>query len=70
MHAPVRTGPTQLPRPETSAARQRRLAAEAALLGAARADAAAGRTVSAEAVDAWIDSLATDHPLPPPHPGS
>ncbi len=56
--------------PGRPAARQRRLATEAALLAVARADAAAGRTVSAEAVDAWMDSLATDHKLPPPHPGS
>ncbi|MBW4090448.1 MAG: hypothetical protein HIU82_04965 [Proteobacteria bacterium] len=69
MPAPAPAGPTPAPRPEQPAARQRRLAAEATLLAVARADIAAGRTVPAEAVDAWIDSLATDHPLPPPHPG-
>ncbi len=57
-------------RPKRSAAPQRRLATEVALLAAAQADIAAGRTVSSEAVDAWIDSLPTDHPIPPPQPGS
>jgi predicted transcriptional regulator len=31
-----------------------------------RADFAAGRTVSAEKVRLWIESLGTDHELPPP----
>ena len=70
MPAPAPTTPVRSPHPERPAARQRRLATEAALLAAAQADVAAGRTVSSEAVDAWIDSLATDHPLPPPHPGT
>ena len=35
----------------------------------ARAEIAAGRVVSAEAANAWIDSLGTDHPLPMPEPG-
>jgi len=64
-HVPANTAPA---RPERPASRQRRLAAEAASLAVAHADATAGRTVSAEAVDSWIDSLATDDPLPPPHP--
>ena len=64
-HVPASAAPA---RPERPASRQRRLAAEAASLAVAHADAAAGRTVSAEAVDAWLDSLSTDHPLPPPHP--
>ena len=70
MPAPAPTAPVRSPHPERAAARQRRLATEAALLAAAQADVAAGRTVSSEAVDAWIDSLATDHPLPPPQPGT
>ena len=70
MLAAAPTASTQRPHPERPTARQRCLATEAALLAAAQADIAAGRTVSSEAVDAWIDSLATDHPLPPPHPGS
>ncbi len=33
------------------------------------ADIEAGRTVSAEAVRRWIESLGTDHELPPPECG-
>lgn len=33
------------------------------------ADVAAGRTVSAQAVRRWIESLGTDHELPPPECG-
>lgn len=33
------------------------------------ADIDAGRVVSHEAVVAWVESLATDHPLPRPQPG-
>jgi len=53
---------------ETEADRQRRIACEAAMIAAADADIAAGRTVSEEEIDAWIDSLGTDHELPPPYP--
>jgi predicted transcriptional regulator len=35
----------------------------------ARASAAAGRLVSSQEVDAWIDSLDTDHELPAPRSG-
>lgn len=35
----------------------------------ALAEIAAGRVVSAEAANAWIESLGTDHPLPMPEPG-
>ncbi len=41
-------------------------AAEAKWLARARASALAGHVVSEAAVDAWIDSLGTDHELPPP----
>jgi predicted transcriptional regulator len=61
------TGP--LPSPETEADRQRRLTREAEGIARARASVAAGRVVSSEAVDAWIDSLDTDHELPAPRPG-
>jgi predicted transcriptional regulator len=54
---------------ETEAERQRRLAWEAERIAEARADIAAGRVVSSEEVDAWIDSLDTDHELPPPRSG-
>ena len=70
MPASAPTGPIQALRTERPAARQRRVATEAELLAVAHADAAAGRTVSSAAVDVWIDSLTTDHPLPPPQPGS
>jgi len=42
------------------------LLAECQEIEQARASARAGRVVSMEAVDAWIDSLGTDHELPPP----
>jgi predicted transcriptional regulator len=54
---------------ETEAERQRRIAWEAARIAEARASAAAGRVVSSEEVDAWIDSLDTEHELPPPRSG-
>jgi predicted transcriptional regulator len=55
--------------PETEAERQRRLAWEAAGIARARASIAAGRLVSSEEVDAWIDSLDTDHELAAPRSG-
>jgi len=57
------------PRSEIEAARQRRIAYEAELIAEARASAAAGRVVSSEEVDAWIDSLGTDNELPAPKSG-
>ena len=54
---------------ETEAARQSRLAREAIMIAAALESVVAGRLVSSEAVDAWIDSLDTDHELPPPRAG-
>lgn len=61
--------PTQCaaaPRPETAAAKQRRVAREAKELAVTQASAASGRSVSEARVDAWIDSLGTDDELPPP----
>ncbi len=58
-----------LPRSETEDDRQARIVREAAGIARARASAAAGRVVPSEAVDAWIDSLDTDHELPPPRSG-
>ena len=52
--------------PESAAEKRRRLAREIQMLAQARASAAAGRVVDEFAVDAWIDSIATDHELPPP----
>jgi predicted transcriptional regulator len=53
--------------PETEAERQARLAWEAAGIAEADADIAAGRLVDADEVDAWIDSIGTDHELPVPY---
>lgn len=69
-----------LSRPETEAATQRRLAGEAEARdpnGAERrrvrtmrglADVDAGRLIDDEAMQAWADSLGTDHELPAPLP--
>lgn len=54
---------------ETETERQSRLAREAEGIAKARASIAAGRVVPSEAVDAWIDSIGTDHELPPPRSG-
>ncbi len=43
-----------------------RLRREAGLLAEARAEFDAGLYVDADEVDAWIDSIGTDHELPPP----
>jgi predicted transcriptional regulator len=53
---------------ESSADKRRRLAREAELLAEARAEIAAGLSVDAAEVDAWIDSLGTGHELPVPYP--
>jgi predicted transcriptional regulator len=60
------------PRPDNDTARphsealQRRLAWEAERLAEARAELDAGLYVDAAEVAAWIDSIGTDHELPPP----
>jgi hypothetical protein len=54
------------PQPESEAARQRRIAWEAEMIAEADADFAAGLYVDADDIDAWIDSIGTDHELPPP----
>jgi len=59
------TGAT--PTPKTEAERRSRLAWEAAMIAEADADLAAGRLVDEADVDAWIDSLGTDHELPVPY---
>jgi predicted transcriptional regulator len=53
------------PHPETEAERQARLAWEAEGVAAAEASLAAGIYVDADDIDAWIDSIGTDHELPP-----
>jgi predicted transcriptional regulator len=54
------------PPSETEAERQARLAREAEGIAAAEASLAAGLYVDADDIDAWIDSIGTDHELPPP----
>jgi predicted transcriptional regulator len=63
---PASKDSADVPRPETDAERQRRLAWEAEMIAEARADIAAGRLVESAKVKAWIDSIGTDHELPPP----
>jgi hypothetical protein len=58
----------QTPRPEPEADRQHRIAWEAERIAEADASIAAGYYATAAEVDAWIDSLGTDHPLPVPYP--
>ncbi len=64
------TRPTPVAEPvvETEAERQRRLAWEAEGITRARASIAAGYYATSAEVNAWIDSLGTDNPLPVPYP--
>jgi hypothetical protein len=55
-----------VPRLEAEVRRQRQRTPDAAMIAEARAPASAGHAVSSEEVDAWIDSLDTDHELPAP----
>jgi predicted transcriptional regulator len=59
---------TQAARFESAAERQRRLAWEAERIAEADASIAAGYYATSAKVDAWIDSLGTDDPLPVPYP--
>jgi predicted transcriptional regulator len=51
---------------ESADGRARRLEHEVPRIKAALESVAAGRVVPLEAVDAWIESLGTDHELPAP----
>jgi hypothetical protein len=64
--APRSGDSTQAARPETDAERQRRLAWEAEMIAEARAELDAGLYVDAADIDAWINSIGTDHELPLP----
>ncbi len=64
--APRPNDSAQAARSETEAAKQRRLAWEAKMIAEADADIAAGRLIDEAEIDAWIDSIGTDHELPPP----
>lgn len=57
------------PEVENQAERQARLAWEAERIAEAQASVRAGRVVSSEKVEAWIDNLGTAHELPLPRPG-
>ena len=58
--------PDALATNETEAERQRRLAWERERIAEAEASIAAGLIIDAADIDAWIDSIGTDHELPPP----
>ena len=64
--APRPNDSAQVARSETDAERQRRFAWEAEMIAEADADIAAGRMIDEAEVDAWIDSIGTDHEIPPP----
>jgi len=53
-------------RSETETERQRRLTWEAEMIAEADAEIEAGLYVDSDEMDAWIDSIGTDHELPPP----
>jgi predicted transcriptional regulator len=67
-NAPLPDGNAQPASVETEAERQRRLAWEAEMIAEADAEIAAGLVIEEADVDAWIDSLGTDHELPLPQP--
>lgn len=52
--------------PETETERQRRIGWEAEMIAEADAELAVGLNVDAAEIDAWIDSIGTEHELPPP----
>lgn len=52
--------------PETEAERQARFAWEAEMIAEADAEIEAGLYVNSADIKAWIDSIGTDHELPPP----
>jgi predicted transcriptional regulator len=65
---PLSADSTQAAHPETEDERQSRLAWEAEGIVRARASIAAGYYATSVEVNAWIDSLGTDNPLPVPYP--
>ncbi len=67
--APPSADPTPIDPPETVADQQRRIAWEAERIAEARASVATGRLIDSDEINAWIDSLGTDHELPPPRSG-
>lgn len=65
-NAPLPGDNAQSPRLDSEAERRRRLAWEAERIAEARAELDAGLFVDSAEVDAWIDSIGTDHELPAP----
>jgi predicted transcriptional regulator len=63
---PARDNSAHTPRPETADEQKRRLAWEAEKIAEARAELDAGLYVDSAEMDAWMNSLDTDHELPPP----
>jgi hypothetical protein len=53
---------------ERAETEQERLARELRLIEEAEAEADAGQLIPQAEMNAWIASLGTDHPLPPPEP--
>ncbi len=53
-----------IPGPESEADLHRRIGWESVMIAQAKGSIAAGRIVGEAEVDAWIDSIGTDHELP------
>jgi hypothetical protein len=67
MDTSPRPGDNGLPtETETEGERRRRIAWEAEMIAQADAQIEAGLYVDSDEIDAWIDSIGTDHELPPP----
>jgi predicted transcriptional regulator len=64
--APLPGNTARIARSESAAENQRRFAREAEMIAEARAELDAGLFVDSAEVDAWIDSIGTDHELPVP----
>jgi predicted transcriptional regulator len=64
--APSAPGSADILRSESEAERQDRLAWEAEGIAEADAELDAGLHVDAAEIRAWIESIGTDHELPPP----
>ncbi len=62
----MKSGLIDIRRRETDAEKQGRIAWEAARLAEAQAELDAGLYIDADEMRAWIDSIGTDHELPPP----
>lgn len=67
--SPRREPPTPDPVLEGDTSRAERLVRERQQIEEARASVAAGRVVSEQAFNAWVDSLGTEHELPVPQSG-